>query len=394
MLNVQQQFVKDKLDLIMKKQSGGICLISGVGGVGKTYTISIILQESGIPPEEICVCAPTDKALEVVSQNLEFYPAKTIHSLLGYYPSSDHNGKQWLNAILDKEVPYRIVVLDEAYCTPNIILQAMWERRDILWICLGDGGQLKAIGDNSSLLDEMELLFEYELTIQERSRGTCFPIIQEIRDKGSLFIPEFTKSNVFLEKFYTALEEGKDATYLAFHNKVINEVARKARLRLYEQAEDIPIVGEKVRVKMLTNDQGEKIIHSNAIVEVVDVDQFGMTVMYRNNWVYCPFLRYEGFHTKPQYEGHLSEVQIAYNIAKDKTGKTKKESARDWNKYYNIVNSFVRWSFPNVSTVHSYQGSTTDLAFINWADLAFCRTDPNIQYSAASRARDYVYFCK
>jgi AAA domain/Viral (Superfamily 1) RNA helicase len=385
MLNIQQQEVFNNIQKIIDRQTGGLVLIEGEAGTGKTFTIAEVIQRSSIYAAEVCITAPTDKAKDNLGLNLPDYNCLTIHSLLGYYPTSDSEGKQFLASIPDRRINYSVVVVDEIMCCPNILIMAMLERPDILWILLGDEGQLKAIGDDSSILNDpdTEFLYRYTLTIQERSKGTCYPLIQQIKAKGLLYGPvDFLKKTKFQAQFIDDLDQNIDSICISFTNKAADDFAKFIRIQRYDTADPTPIAGERIKIKQYSDAKGKKIIPSNAIVTVLNVTSTGFNIKYENKTVFCKFLpvNYLGFSVLDEIKQEIASTN----------NRLKKQQL--WTKFYSLESQYARWSSAFSSTVHSYQGITCDNVYLQYRDILRCKDDPNILYTAASRARNFVYF--
>jgi hypothetical protein len=388
MFNPQQQELSDNLSLIINTGKTGIVLIEGDAGTGKTYTVVETIKSLNVPVAKLCLCAPTDTSKDNLVLTLDRYPAKTIYSLLGYYPEPNHDGvMELINPDIEKEVPFYIIIVDEIFCVPNVLIMDMYTRQDILWIVLGDEGQLKAIGDDTPILKDPDFQFLYQTTLtkQERSLSTCYPIIQAIKEQGNLYRPEYyLPQNRFFENFYDAAREGKNVVYVAYTNAAVNEAAAKIRLNLYEPEDEKPIVGEKLKMKRLFNFSGtKKLIFNNEIVTVTEVAKDGFFVNNKRGLnIFCPYMEYD--------ENGISYLDLAkQEIDEAETPFLKKKG---WVKWYKILERYARWISPFSSTAHLLQGTTVEEAFLDYGDLLRCTNDPNLIYSAASRARHFVHF--
>jgi hypothetical protein len=389
--NTKQQILSDKLLELIEKRATGMVLIEGSGGTGKSYTVLQTLQMSGLGVGEAVITTPTDSLKEHWESQEPPYEVKTIFSLLKFFPKPNDDGRQFLQSTngynrktktweQQADIPYYVVIIDEIFSVPNLLACCAWQTAQVLWIVLGDEGQLKAIGDTTCELKDYTFLYRTVLTEQMRQKegSALHKVIEEISKLGAIYKPEFSRPAVFQNKFYELAEAGKSCSFVAYHNHRVNQEVRTLRQCLFDAIDDQPVPGEFIRLKKLTDEKGKKIIHSNAIVKVVSVLSDCFMVEYKSEIITCPFLEFHPDGT--------SLVDKQYYIA------MKKRDKKEWVKFYNLQSYYARIGSPYGSTAHSLQGQTVDYIFLGWYDLLKCRTDPNILYSAASRAKEGLYF--
>lgn len=172
-LNTKQKIASDKINDFISQTTDKIFYLFGFAGTGKTYLISHIIKELLISHklEQIFVCAPTHKALNVIESYLksnlheakEYLPKiifMTIHKLLEFKPViMAENGSKIFkpkgeSAYL-KEIKNKLIVIDECSMISKemvVELDKYTNLYPIKVIFMGDKKQLPPIGEKESLI--------------------------------------------------------------------------------------------------------------------------------------------------------------------------------------------------------------------------------------------------
>ncbi len=168
---------------------GSLSLISGGPGTGKTFIALAILRimtRLGIPPERICIAAPTGRAAQrltdAIHRGLASIPGRdphdealaalhgtTLHRLLRYSPSRNqflHNRHNRIEADL--------VILDEASMIDITLLAGLFESLD-------DGTRLVMMGDRNQLPSVEAGAVLADLIPHGRNHGFSAPILSNMK---------------------------------------------------------------------------------------------------------------------------------------------------------------------------------------------------------------------
>lgn len=187
-LNTQQLEAIEYIKQFLKSTSK-IFVLSGHAGTGKTTVIKKILDNySG----KAVVSAPTNKALQVISQTAMF-DGVTIHSLLGLQPDvslDDFNpnepqfGQIKPSTIQD----YNLIVIDEASMINDALFDLIQDEIDNLAkvkiIFMGDKAQLPPIAQDSSKVFQHDTIYHRELTtlVRQAEHNPLIASYNSLRD--------------------------------------------------------------------------------------------------------------------------------------------------------------------------------------------------------------------
>ena len=152
--NIELEFMQKKAVLDFTKTSGGLCILNGSAGCGKTFTLNIILEmierqfKKQDEKAKIMVLAPTGKASKVASKSTG-RNCMTIHRGLKYSPMGgfEFNGRNKINV--------DVVVVDETSMLDIELAKNLFAAipNGAKVILLGDTKQLPAVGAGNVLKD-------------------------------------------------------------------------------------------------------------------------------------------------------------------------------------------------------------------------------------------------
>jgi exodeoxyribonuclease-5 len=117
-------------------------IISGYAGSGKSTLVRFIIDALDVKEEDVCYCAFTGKATEVLRKKGN-KNVKTLHKLLYKSVPKPDGG------FIRKPVPsieYKIIVVDEVSMAPKTMMDLLF-KYDVYVICLGDPFQLPPVSD-------------------------------------------------------------------------------------------------------------------------------------------------------------------------------------------------------------------------------------------------------
>jgi len=142
-------------EAVKKALGGGVLIITGGPGTGKTTIMKIIMDIFQSYEYKIALCAPTGKAAKRLSESCSM-EAKTLHRLLEVEVNDAENqrfGKNEYNPI-DADV----VIVDEMSMVDIVLFGALLKalKRGTCLIMAGDSDQLPSVGAGNVLYDMLQ----------------------------------------------------------------------------------------------------------------------------------------------------------------------------------------------------------------------------------------------
>jgi len=139
-------------DAVEQALRRGLTVITGGPGTGKTTVLKAVIHALRASGDTVALCAPTGRAAKRMSEATGF-PAKTIHRLLEYDPSSHGFARDEANPVMAD-----VVIVDEVSMIDLLLMTSLLgavpdEGRVVL---VGDRFQLQSVGPGSVLRDVVE----------------------------------------------------------------------------------------------------------------------------------------------------------------------------------------------------------------------------------------------
>lgn len=380
--------------------------LRGYAGTGKTYLVSRLVEQLLEEDCSVTVCAPTHKAVQVLSEELGDAPVQmqTLHSFLGLRLQPTEDGEYELVADEARDFTERVVIVDEA----SMIGREEWAHIEeapfwVQWLFVGDPAQLPPVNeDPSPALDVPGPTLE---TIHRQAADN--PILElatKIRTGaegrfGSRFedgqgVAITRDRDDFLDSVLRAFDTeafAEDATHarvLAYRNKTVRRYNREIRAARYGSDADRFVEGEWLvgtetwyheGVQRLTN--SEEVRVKDAAVDTFEADD-------QSEWkVWRLKVRTPGRGlTRTVHVLHEDEFE-RYEDALDRRREKAEDDGSKWKRFFQLRERFARVDYAYATTVHRAQGSTYDTVFVDHRDLRVCRGDEReaLLYVAVTR---------
>lgn len=388
-------------------------IISGPGGVGKTFLMGYLIDKimpayheacalMNIPAKynEVVMTATTNKAAEVLAVATN-RPTQTIHSLMNLTVRDDYKtGKSNLTKNSAWKVHFNtIIFIDESSMIDQPLLNLIREGTiDCKIIFVGDHCQLPPVMEPISPVYKSAMPF-YELTqpMRNSNQPALMTLCDQLRDtvKTGEFKPIRIVPGVIDHLNVDQMEQevrsifvdaDSKARILAYTNNRV--VAYNDHIRELRHLKTPYTLGEKlinnnaiqIRDGMIAVEEEVEIIKLSTDIEEIDVGEEIMLEVYRAD-----------------LRNKFGEIyaQMPLPVDKDYFSKVVKyfTSKKNWNRYFYMKKTFPDLRPRDAATVHKAQGSTYDPVFVDLGDISSCR-DPNVAarllYVAFTRARSRV----
>lgn len=387
-------------------------IISGPAGVGKTYLMNYIVDNTmpryhemckllGLPIEydDVVMTATTNKAAEVLSKSTG-RPAGTIHSFLNLRVTNDFNtGRSKLTKTNAWTVHQKLILfVDESSMIDSDLFKTIQEgtaKCKIVYV--GDHSQLAPVGEKLSSVYRQGYPF-YELTQQMRNNGqpALMNLCQQLRHTVHTgeFLPIAIVPGVI---DYVSDEHGYDVidhlfrvpndqhkTLAYTNNRVVDY---NTHIRALRNLPDEYQKGEKL-VNNSPAKQGRKTLAAETEVTVlanhgldtVNVDN-GVDLEVQKLTVASVFSYFE-YISVPVDRSHYDKLIKYYARQKN------------WQKYFWLKEEFFDLRPIDAATVHKSQGSTFDEVFIDLSNISTCNMSDQVArmlYVAVSRPRNRIF---
>lgn len=391
-------------------------IISGPAGVGKTYLMNYIIDNTmpryhemcqliGVKPEYdgVVMTATTNKAAEVLSNSVR-RPTSTVHNFFNLMVKDDYKtGESFLKQTSQWKVHQKkIVFVDEASMIDTPLWKMIHEgTMNCKIVYVGDHNQLAPVHEDLSPVYKHDAPF-VELLEPVRNAGqpALMQICQQLRETVStgVFKPieivpgviDLLNGQQMQDEIQRVFQnQTHEARILAYTNKQV--MAYNEHIRGIRQLPDAFQAGEylvnnsvyhskkgtvsvETELEVLRNHGAKQIMvdeeHPEVLLDVnlLDLqDQFGTIIQN------VPF---------PTNRVHYTDLVKYY-------GRMKK-----WSLMYNLKNNFADLRQRDAATVHKSQGSTYDTVFVDLGNISTCHISnqaARMLYVAFSRARSRVF---
>jgi exodeoxyribonuclease V len=420
----QQQQAIEFLDSFRTSFQTIGCL-QGYAGVGKTWVVSHWMQTilEANPEFNICVAAPTHKALDVLRSkcghlDVEF---KTVASLLGQHISRNEDG-ELTKGESPRDWSFDLVLIDEgSMVTAEQCAKLEAKGWKILYV--GDPAQLPPVGEDTSPAFNYSTKFLMTEVVRQQADNPVVGIATMLRDRiaeGASFTLADIGSHavagdnrlrkVSRAKLHDwalgALEKGLNGRILAYTNVTVQQHNAALHNRLYPN-DALFGVGEKVLVndayalpkdamadpdaepEMLTNGT-EMIVRSCTLREAEEHGVVTYDVECEHpdgRLMNLPVALYEN-NAKSVHKFLTDKIwALRKKLGKTEADRIELRKLLAVRKPLNLL-APLRHSY--ACTVHKSQGSTYDVAFVDFSDMYRSEDRTKLMYVAVTRTSNFL----
>jgi hypothetical protein len=389
-------------------------IISGPGGVGKTFLMSHLIDEimpryfdtcqlMGVKPEydQVVMTATTNKAAEVLAVGTS-RPCDTIHSFLNLKVTDDYTtGQQKLTPTLNWFVHERkILFIDECSMIDFPLLQLIREgTHNSKIVYVGDHCQLAPVMEPISPIYRENLPF-FELTEQMRNNGqpALMHLCNQLRhtvETGEFFPIQIVPGVIdWLSDEQMEAQIHQDfatqthcSRILAYTNQRVmefNDYIRGVRQLPNEYTPGEFVVNNNaIRLKNRMLSVEEELTIQSLSDQTLDIEiEDGVNLTVRLATLVSRIGDIFTDVPLPVDRAHFSALVKYYG------------KIRNFPTYFKLKNTYPDLRQRDAATIHKSQGSTYDTVFIDLGNLSTCHNPMQVArmlYVAISRARHRVY---
>lgn len=388
-------------------------ILSGPGGVGKTFTMGYMIDEimprylqtckmMGIPSEydEVVMCATTNKAAEVLALATN-RPTQTIHSFLNLTVKDDFKtGRSTLSKSGNWTVHRnKIIFIDECSMIDKPLRDMLMEGTyNCKIVYVGDHCQLAPVFEILSPIYRDNLAM-YVLTQPMRTdKQPLLDINQQLRDTVETgvfnpikvvpgFIDWMTDEEMQRELDSVFLDPDSGSRILAYTNGRVMQYNDHIR-DLRGLPPDVFTVGET----LINNSAvriGKGMISVEKEVIIIDQDPKDRVIKFPDGA--------ELAVRRSVLEGSLGEVYQDVPVPTEREHYDALVAYyrrnKQWQMYFELKNKYPDLRQRDACTVHKSQGSSYNTSYIDLGNLSTCRNADlaaRLLYVAFSRARERV----
>jgi exodeoxyribonuclease-5 len=395
-------------------------LLLGGAGTGKTFTVGQLLE--GLKGR-VVLTAPTNKAVKVLRDSMtkdDYKPeCRTIYSLLGLKLEANGEVKE-LTAPEDPVdlTKYKFIVVDEASMLNKSVMQYIEDAANnfgVKFLFMGDACQLPPVGESfSRALDPLEYDEDCQAKLEKvmRHDNQILTLATELRRQISLPNPKIdirgnnsdgqgvfaSGGQDFMLKFTEAAASGilqlpNSHKLIAWRNATVdcyNSIARRAIFqspKAWEITDRViftnPAKDVEDKPMASTDDEGE-------ITRVLedwhwqhkDIKTLRISITLDDNRLVNAVIPH------PDYEAVVGKKL-------QKLSEAARLEGRKWREFWAFKEAFHSLRHAYAITAHRSQGSTYDVAYVDWRDILLNRNRQEAfkcLYVAATRPKSQLIF--
>lgn len=411
-LNQGQQAAADGFFSFLFEQHNEI-IISGPGGVGKTYLMGYLIDAimpryisscelMGIKPEyqSVIMTATTNKAAEVLGVQTS-RPTQTIQSFLKLIVKDDYStGVSTLTKARGWDIHKNVIIfIDEASMIDRPLLEfirSSTHKCKIVYV--GDHCQLAPVKETISPIYHQRLPF-YELT--EPMRNSEQPALMNLCSqlRRTVETGEFQP----IKPVPGVVDYMSNAEMEAYINSEFKNPNPKSRILAYtnNQVMDYNNYIRQLREYKEPYLQGETFINNSAVTlpdGMLSVEE-ELTITWLDSAsehiTIEPGVTMEIIRAtlRTPYSEEFEDIMLPVDKTHYRELTKYYQKLKNWNRYYYLKNKFPDLRARDSQTVHKSQGSTYETVIIDLSNLSTCHLPAlvaRLLYVAVSRAKTRI----
>jgi exodeoxyribonuclease-5 len=404
---------------------GEWAVVEGYAGVGKTWIaaewLGTLVSTTRL---KVLVCAPTNKALDVlrtkiteqcgqdIAAQMDF---KTLHSYLGYRVKKNDDGDRETIKV-GKVSEYDVVFCDEGSMVNAAFHRELLAQKVYLIYC-GDPAQLQPVGEDTSPVFDTphkvcmtevvrqaqgNPIIELATYLRHRVQDNALFVLQDVRDFATDNRITFTAKRNVHDWAEHALDKALDACILAFDNATVNANNAAMHARRYPNdplfgVGEVALVNEGHEVGddlMLCNGQLLDVVQCVPADPIAGVDICDVTVNHPGPALVVDDVPVQRTITLQVAQ---NEAQCALVHGKLTTDLWAARKAGDIGKAHALaeqrrpLNNLAPLRHAYARTVHKSQGSTHDVAILDWGSIYRSREmRARLMYVGATRPSKFL----
>jgi nucleoside-triphosphatase THEP1 len=388
-------------------------IISGPGGVGKTFLMSHLIDEimpryfdtcqlMGVKPEydQVVMTATTNKAAEVLAVATQ-RPTSTIHSYLGLKVTEDYKtGAQKLEPTRAWQVHQRtILFIDETSMMDTPLLRFVREgMHNCKVVFVGDHCQLAPVMEPISPVYKTEKPF---VILTEPMRNNGQPALMEVCNqlRNTVETQQFSPIKIVPGVIDLLDDEGLEREIaVRFTQQNLN-----TRILAYTNGRVMQFNNYIRGLRNLPDEftEGEFLVNNTAIQmpsRMLSVEE-ELTVMKVGNETTIPVqgdveLKVRSYDLQSRIGETFTNVLVPTDRSHFEALLHYYKKQKDWNRFYKLKKTYPDLRPRDAATVHKSQGSTYDTVFIDLANISTCHNSNSVArmlYVAFSRPRNRIF---
>ncbi len=455
LLTGEQLQAFEALEAFVSSPRGGMFLVEGYAGTGKTFLINSFVEwflQSDHCKGDVGMSAPTNKAVKVMYANADYYHAylkfMTTHSALNMREKINESGQIVFEPDFSKDAKIdscQLLIVDETSMLSDQLFDLLYDRvkrKALKIIFLGDLAQIPPVGAENSIPfreEEQQRLnigkaslteivrqakgnpiIELSMQVRNFIKRPTIPhtgesMLVEYGTKGVIYYDrrgEFEDLADVVESYFKSPNFAQDADFckvIAWTNKSVDGWNKLIRMALYGASPAKLEKGERMIIERPVIEGETIVLTVNDEVEVVDLmidsflindGQYAIPVYkakVRSMRAAGGSMRNMTYTLRIVHEnGETIYKSIIEHLKKDAIGRKKgsPESKAAWKAFYGFQENFHQLKYNYAITAHKSQGSTYDNAFVMEYDMdnnSSAYERNRIKYTAYTRPKNRLF---
>lgn len=383
--------------------------LTGGAGVGKTFTLDLIMTEGMKRYEEACalfnvpqtistmaLTATTNKAAEVLA-NATKKPAVTIHTHMGFKVTEDYKTGETRITVKPGTMPKtnQLIIIDEASMIDSKLYELLGKyTHNCKFLYVGDHCQMAPVFEKlSKIYDNKQFFSNLIQPIRNAGQPALMDICSQFREtvETGVFKPIVPVPGVIDHVDGPTMEALVNQTFAASNSKARILCFRNAQVKAYNQ------YIRELRQLPDYFTEGEILVCANAYSSGTSTMNIEMELEVVKNHLKEEVKAVQGI----EFNTYLLDLKkpngavITVNVPSDQEYFESLikyfAGQKNWTAYFHLKNNYPDLRPRDASTVYKAQGSTYDMVFVDLDDISRCTHADQVArmlYVAVSRPKN------